>query len=189
MSTAYTYRYRQLVNQIVINCHLSLPGDDSTETDELKALWDTGAMSTCVSQERASQMGLTMVNTIQVTGANNEPFDAPVYIVRLRMGKFILPAIQVIGLPMTNAGHEVIIGMDVISKGDLSITNFEGKTVISFREPSMERIDYVEELDLYKHCRKVHELRIHNNLPDKCACGSGKDYKNCHAKSPYATTK
>lgn len=186
MSTAYTYRYQRIVNQILIKCCLSLPDDEASETEELSALWDTGAMSTCVSLEKAKELNLTQVNSLQVMGANNEPFDAPVYIVRLRMGKFVLPMIPVIGLPMENAGHDVIIGMDIISHGDLSITNYQGKTVISFREPSMEKIDYVVELELYKKCRRAHGINIRNGISDKCACGSGRDFKNCHGKSPYA---
>lgn len=186
MSTAYSYRYPRIVNQILIDCHLSLPGEGTVETGALKTLWDTGAMCTCVSLVKAQELGLTQVNTTQVMGANNEPFDAPVFIVKLRMGKFELPMIPVIGLPMEKAGHEVIIGMDVISKGDLAITNFGGKTTITFREPSMETINYVEELELFKKCLKAHEINTSRGIPDKCACGSGRDYKNCHGKSPYA---
>ena len=186
MSTAYSYPYSRIVNQIIIKCYLSLPGEGTDETDALKALWDTGAMCTCISESRARELGLTQVNTTQVMGANNEPFDAPVYIVKLRMGKFILPIIPVIGLPMENAGHEVIIGMDIISKGDLAITNYGGRTMITFREPSMETINYVEELELYKRCYKAHVINTQKGIADKCACGSGRDFKNCHGKSPYA---
>ncbi len=39
---------------------------------------------------------------------------------------------------------DVLIGMDVIGLGDFSITNKDGKTTFSFREPSMEEIDYTE---------------------------------------------
>lgn len=186
MRTAYSYRYPHIENQILIECYLSLPGDGAKETDALKALWDTGAMCTCVSLAKAQELGLTQVNTTQVMGANNEPFDAPVYIVKLRMGKFELPIIQVIGLPMENTGHEVIIGMDIISRGDLAITNYLGRTTITFREPSLETIDYVAEIELYKKCCKVHALNVRKGITDKCACGSGKEFKNCHGKSLYA---
>lgn len=101
------------------------------------------------------------------------------------MGSFVIPMHKVVGLPMDNQEHSVIIGMDIISKGDLAITNFGGRTVLSFREPSLETIDYVAELDLQNKCDKLHVININNNRPDKCACGSGKDYKNCHGKSPY----
>jgi hypothetical protein len=41
----------------------------------------------------------------------------------------------------------VIIGMDVITSGDFAITNTDDKTWVSFRVPSMGRIDYVEEFN------------------------------------------
>lgn len=34
--------------------------------------------------------------------------------------------------------------MDIISKGDFAITNVDGKTVFSFRIPSVETIDFVK---------------------------------------------
>jgi hypothetical protein len=40
---------------------------------------------------------------------------------------------------------DLIIGMDVMTQGDLSITNFEGKTIFSFRMPSINRVDFESE--------------------------------------------
>jgi hypothetical protein len=42
-------------------------------------------------------------------------------------------------------GIDGLVGMDIITTGDFSITNCEGKTCISFRIPSIATIDYVEE--------------------------------------------
>ena len=81
--------------------------------------------------------------------------------------------------------HSMIIGMDIISQGDLSITNYSGRTVISFRTPSLETIDYVSEIEIQNKCNKLHAINIKTKRPDKCACGSGKDYKNCHGSSVY----
>ena len=41
-------------------------------------------------------------------------------------------------------GFEVLIGMDIIGAGDFAVTNSNGKTVMSYRYPSIERIDFVE---------------------------------------------
>ena len=38
---------------------------------------------------------------------------------------------------------DMLIGMDIISKGDFAITNVGGKTTFSFRIPSVETIDFV----------------------------------------------
>jgi hypothetical protein len=41
--------------------------------------------------------------------------------------------------------QDVLIGMDIITSGDFSVTNCEGQTCMSFRWPSLKRIDYVPE--------------------------------------------
>jgi hypothetical protein len=37
---------------------------------------------------------------------------------------------------------DVLIGMDIISRGDFALTHKEGKTVFSFRYPSLATIDF-----------------------------------------------
>jgi len=43
------------------------------------------------------------------------------------------------------AANDVLIGMDVISQGDFSITNENGNTVFSFRVPSAHTVDFVKQ--------------------------------------------
>ena len=40
---------------------------------------------------------------------------------------------------------DVLIGMDIITLGDFAITNFGGKTVMSYRYPSVCTIDFAKE--------------------------------------------
>lgn len=71
-----------------------------------------------------------------------------------------------------------ILGMDVIARGDFSITNVSNQTWVSFRVPSMKSIDYVQE-----HYR---ELFAGVGRNDPCPCGkqdvNGKliKFKKCH---------
>lgn len=189
MITAYTHPYESIQSQVLIDCQISLPNSNPEEGSIQKALWDTGAMVTCISTELAVRLGLLAIDETMVVGANNEPFKAPTYCVQVKMGSFVIPIHTVVGLPMEGNGHDIIIGMDIISKGDLSITNYSGRTVLSFRTPSLEVIDYVSEIDLQKKCNRIHEINERAKRPDKCACGSGKDYKNCHGNSIYVKRK
>jgi hypothetical protein len=44
-----------------------------------------------------------------------------------------------------NGRFDIIIGMDILTRGDLAITNGSGRTVVSFRvPPDPEHIDYVK---------------------------------------------
>lgn len=42
----------------------------------------------------------------------------------------------------TFGDFDVLIGMDIITMGDLAITNLDGRTTFSFRVPSLVRIDF-----------------------------------------------
>lgn len=187
MITTYTFKYDSIKSRIIINkCFVSLPlSEKEPNAAEYSALWDTGAMSTCISERLAADMGLIATDRTSVVGANNVPFEAPLYDVKIKMGSYLIPFKRVIGLPMGDE-YDMIIGMDIITQGDFSISNFGGKTFISFRTPSLESVDFVEELELYKKCVKLHNMSIRRHLLDKCGCGSGKDFKNCHGKSPYS---
>lgn len=143
MATAYTKFYDHIVRQIMVECTIQLPYSASVDYDNLLALWDTGANITCISARLAEKLRLEPSDVVTIAVANNELFHADVYYVQLSMGQFTIPFTKVLGIPMDES-KELIIGMDVISKGDLAISNFDGKTVLSFRAPSLERIDFTK---------------------------------------------
>lgn len=78
-----------------------------------------------------------------------------------------------------------VIGMDIITMGDFCISNYGNNTVMTFRFPSLETIDYCKEVNDLNRYQKIHEINLKKNLPDNCGCGSGKLYKNCHGMSTY----
>ena len=45
----------------------------------------------------------------------------------------------------------VLIGMDIITRGDFAVTNFRGKTVFSFQMPSIGHIDFTQRLTIAPH--------------------------------------
>lgn len=80
---------------------------------------------------------------------------ANVYLVNL----YLPNRVGIIGLPVTDAeltDEDVLIGMDVISLGDLFISNAEGKTCLSFQYPSQFRIDMVDIYEEYKRRPDLH---------------------------------
>ncbi len=74
----------------------------------------------------------------------------------------------------TAGNFDFIIGMEIITLGDFALTNVGDKSIASFRVPPARTIDYVEEIDA------LSRSKISRN--NKCPCGSGKKYKNCHGK-------
>lgn len=187
MITAYRYPFSNVVDRILIDkdCYIFLP-HSSNSGESMVALWDTGASCTCISQTVAKRMSLVKVNERKLTVADNNSFMADVYCVKMQMGCFVIENLEVCGIPMDGKRENMIIGMDVISKGDLAITNYQGHTFLTFRVPSIELIDYVADIDQYNKCLKVHNIKAAKGVPDKCDCGSGKLFSNCHGQSVYA---
>jgi hypothetical protein len=44
-------------------------------------------------------------------------------------------------------GIDVVIGMDIVTRGDFAVTNRDGRTTFSFRIPSQSHIDFVADDD------------------------------------------
>ena len=80
-----------------------------------------------------------------------------------------------------NAGVavECMIGMDIIRHGDCSVSHRNGKTMFSFRVPSLGGVDYVE---LAPAPAKRDVVTVMARRNQMCPCGSGKRYKNCCGK-------
>ena len=55
-----------------------------------------------------------------------------------------------------NQGIGVLIGMDIIGKGDFAVSNYDGKTVFTFRTPSIKLTDYVQQNAASRTVGKLH---------------------------------
>jgi hypothetical protein len=83
--------------------------------------------------------------------------------------------------PDNDGSFGAIIGMDIILGGDLSISNHQGKTWVTFRYPSFQAVDYVADFDTFKQRKAMPATttpKVGRN--DPCPCGSGKKFKKCH---------
>lgn len=106
-----------------------------------KALWDTGASHSCIDKRIAKALGLIPLGNKNISTANG------VVTVNTHLVDITLPnelTMRNILVTSANLGEDIdlLIGMDIICRGDFSITNYEGKTTFSFRIPSMEKVDF-----------------------------------------------
>jgi hypothetical protein len=115
----------------------------SGEQIDVVALWDTGASLSSISQELAVRLSLSKVDRGLVAGfggyqvANFDIVDI------LLPNQVLIPNVRVAEF-ITNGKFDVIVGMDIITLGDLSITNHDGLSVVSFRMPPGDKhTDYV----------------------------------------------
>ena len=139
------------------------------------ATWDTGATNTVITKRVAEECDLKPTGMTQVFHAGGQTDNANTYLVNIRLPN----GVEICQLKVTEgkiAGpSDVLVGMDVIGHGDFAVTNKDGKTVFSFRVPSIQCIDFVKEFHQKNPVKR--SLKVGRN--DPCPCGSGKKYKHC----------
>lgn len=151
-----------------------------------KGIWDTGATDSVITANTARQLGLMPISKAFVRGVHG-PKEVNVYYVNITLNndQITLNArvTECVELSADNS-KGMLIGMNIISMGDFAVSNYGGSTVMSFRRPSLEHIDFVNEIrEFNRLLAQYNAQRRHGN--EKCPCGSGKLWKNCHGKSKY----
>ena len=184
MANALSIVYQGLVN--CIETAVTLTNVFNNQQLHSLGIWDTGATNSVITKNAASKLGLRPISKAIVRGVHGEK-EVNVYYVKIALNnEQITLSAKVTECEELSADDNVcmLIGMDIISMGDFSITNYEGKTVMSFICPSQKKVDFVEEIKEYNKLLKIHESwKKRGN--DKCPCGSGKKYDNCHGKIKY----
>lgn len=187
---ALTHRNDKLKNCIVTSVSIKDPITGAVA--DTSGIWDTGATNSVITKKKAQELGLKPVSMARVLGVHGAK-QVPVYLVTITLNnQNISLTTQVTECEeLSGDGKEVgmLIGMNIINMGDFAISNYNGETFMTFRVPSLEQIDYVQEIAEFNRCLKIHNLNVSKKLSDKCACKSGKDFKNCHGNSVYAKAK
>lgn len=191
---AFTIRANGILPEIVSDIGVSVPFVEATvkSTDtrinKIKALWDTGATGCSITKEVAERLNLKPVSRAQVHHADGMT-EVDVYLVNIFLpNNIIIPGIHAFECKSTAGKFDMIIGMNIITLGDFSITNFNRQTVVSFRVPSLQEVDYVKEINSQL---QRGALTTTTSIPatsnkvqrnDPCPCNSGKKFKDCHGK-------
>jgi len=170
--------------EIITDCTVMLPSrpEDKIKGPEYrtKALWDTGATNCAITSETIKNMGLKPVTRRYVNHADGRTL-ANVYLINVVLpNRVIFTFIKATECKDTAGKFGIIIGMDIICTGDFAVTNVGGKSMMSFRVPSQETIDYVEDfrkMEEKQHTPIIASKSVGRN--DLCPCGSGRKYKYC----------
>jgi hypothetical protein len=108
-----------------------------------KAIWDTGATNSVITQEVVTKCGLKPTGMTECRGVHGaETVETFLINIGLPNGVGFANVEVTLGQMV---GAQLLIGMDIITRGDFSITNVGGNTVFSFRNPSVATIDYVKQ--------------------------------------------
>lgn len=119
-------------------------GEPQPPMETFDAIWDTGATNSVITQAVVTACGLTPSGVTDVRHAAGKSEKVPTYLVNIGLPNGVgYPGVRVsIG---QFSGGDILIGMDIIGTGDFAVTNVNGATKFSFRHPSMEVIDFVQD--------------------------------------------
>lgn len=179
---AYTGKYKSIVNSLFEKVFLTPPdvyqiGSNFQIDDkyQIAGVWDTGASNTAISEAVVKKLGLPTISMSRVNTANGY-IDTTQHVIDLFLpNKVVIKNLHVTSAKLAEP-VQILIGMDVISKGDFSVSNFDNKTTVSFRIPSLGETDYVSLAKSQIPARNQNDKVGRNDL---CPCGSGRKYKKC----------
>lgn len=152
MSSAFTTYssgiVKTLKNQATVKCN--------NKTTDVIALWDTGATSTCISLDVVNQLQLIPDGDIEIKTPSGISKQHTYLVDVILPNNVTIPDLMVIDSAIGSQGIGMLIGMDIITKGDFSVSNYDGKTVFSFRMPSQKKTDFVQEIRIEKLVGQKH---------------------------------
>jgi predicted aspartyl protease len=181
-SHVFTLKASGLANVLIME--LAITASNVPEKSfKTKAIWDTGATATVITKEVFDHLdlkpvGMKMISTATISNQQKETYLVDVFLKEdLRV-----QAVEVtVGNIAAEHGINCLIGMDIITLGDFSITNLDGKTCMSFRIPSQHEVDFYQKMQ-----KEVGVIERHiagkRGMNNPCICNSGKKFKNCHGK-------
>lgn len=106
-----------------------------------RAVWDTGATRSCVTQTIVDQLQLTQIGSGIIYTATGQR-EIKTYLVHLWLPGEIRIKAEVASVTSFGTSADVILGMDIISQCDFVVSNLNGKTSFGYQYPSMMEFDF-----------------------------------------------
>jgi hypothetical protein len=137
-----SYYYNKKQNKIITPVTLHAVPFNSSLSLSTNALWDTGASMSAITPEIKGKLKVTPVDKKTIAGIHSTQVVDVVLITVELPNSVIKMNIKVAVCNITsNVG--MIIGMDIISLGDLALSNGDEQTLLSFAVPPfLEKIDF-----------------------------------------------
>ena len=139
---AFTKKYDTLARVLTLPVKVSLISSNGSY--ETQGIIDTGSICSVVSMNLVEKLGGIPFSYQFVNTASSHNTLTPMY----KASIVLCNKLEITNLMVSDgtlpAGEECLIGMDILSLGDLAVSHFEGKTCISFRIPSQQSIVFAE---------------------------------------------
>ena len=141
---AFTIDYHVKCNKLKTQIRISYGSKEMTGI----ALWDTGATTSCISETVVQQLNLVPTGMMNIQTPSSTK-SVNTYLVNAGLPNHLnVNDIQVCETDIGKQKIEMLIGMEIISLGDFAVSNFNNKTVFTFRFPAKEKIDFVPQSNI-----------------------------------------
>ena len=102
-------------------------------TEKVIGIWDTGNSKTVISQELSERLGIDTTGEKHLRGSSFGQGEATTATVNIGIGKDVIPMVEVDVIAFTSKEHyDVILGMDVIARGNFEVDSTNGTTILTF---------------------------------------------------------
>ena len=116
------------------------------------ALWDTGATKSVITQRVVNACGLKPTGTERVNHAQGTTDNVPTFLVDVELPNNVLVEDLTVTLGVLQV--DVLIGMDIIGRGDFAVTHPNGYTKFTFSMPA------TKDMDFFRDSAPVNELLL-----------------------------
>lgn len=132
---------------IITDCFIVMPAGVTDENGDRRyckienAVWDTGATNTVITPDIVEALGLKPTGKSSISAYGGVVETCTYKIDLCSENGYKIENLEVMSGDYSD--YDVLIGMDVITQGDFSISTFDGKTSFSFRIPAkgLQNID------------------------------------------------
>jgi len=185
LTTSFTTTYdgpsKSLINEIeVFRAFDPKNPPKNLEGKTYNGLWDTGASGTVITPKVAKELELIVTGKV-IQHTASESLECNTYLVNLALPNNVMFTGHPVGcLDIVGYDHvDLLIGMDIIGRGDFAVTSLKGKTKFTFRVPGVLDLDfYKADTALRKRAAQKQKIQREQN----CPCGSGQKFGKCHGK-------
>ncbi len=110
--------------------------NDAKEKIQGKAVWDTGATGSMISADIARRLKLSPAGKIKIAGVHGVE-NSNYYYVSLCFANGFTISNVCVAEASDNGGFDVLIGMDIIGRGYMTINGLSGKSLkVIFQYPA-----------------------------------------------------
>ena len=142
--SAFTMKANNIARRLLSKCQ----GKYNNQVVEGRALWDTGATNTCISNHIVDVLKLIPLGQIKINTPSGFK-DVNTYLIDIILPNNVqIQNVQVCDSEIGKQGIDFLIGMDIINLGDFAVSNYNHATTFSFRMPSVECTDYVQKIKI-----------------------------------------